>query len=67
MLVLSRKPGEKVSIGTAVRKAGEKSGIGMAITVTVVEVKANRVKIGIEAPEQVSIVRGELDHGPKKP
>ena len=37
MLVLSRKPGEQLRIGDN-------------ITITVVEVRGNRVKIGIEAP-----------------
>jgi carbon storage regulator len=47
MLVLSRKPGEKVQIGKA-------------ITIMVLEVNGNRVRIGIDAPTQVPIVRGEL-------
>lgn len=46
MLVLSRKPGEKVIIGDG-------------ITLTVVEVMGNRVRVGIEAPEQVRILRAE--------
>jgi len=47
MLVLSRKPGEKIVIDGG-------------ITVTVVEVIGNRVKIVLEAPGHVSILRGEL-------
>jgi carbon storage regulator len=47
MLVLSRKPGEKIVIGDG-------------ITVTVVEVDGNRVRLGIEAPADVRILRGEL-------
>jgi carbon storage regulator len=47
MLVLSRKPGEKVVIGNG-------------ITLTVVEVKGNRVRIAFDAQEQVSILRAEL-------
>jgi carbon storage regulator len=47
MLVLSRKPGEKIVI-----EGG--------ITVTVVEVKGNKVRIGIEAPDDVRILRSEL-------
>jgi len=47
MLVLSRKPGEKIHIGTD-------------ITITVASVQGNRVRIGIEAPDQISIVRNEL-------
>ena len=47
MLVLSRKIGEKIDIGSD-------------IVITVVAVQGNKVRIGIEAPEQVTILRGEL-------
>lgn len=47
MLVLSRKPGEQVVIGNN-------------ITVTVVEVIGNRIRIGIDAPDDVRILRAEL-------
>ena len=47
MLVLSRKPGEKVVIGDG-------------ITVTVLEVVGGRVRLGVEAPGDVRILRGEL-------
>jgi len=47
MLVLSRKPGEKIVIDNG-------------IAITVVSVNGNRVRIGIEADDQVSILRGEL-------
>jgi carbon storage regulator len=47
MLVLSRKPGERVAIGSE-------------INITVVEVKGNRAVIAIEAPQSLTIVRGEL-------
>jgi carbon storage regulator len=47
MLVLTRKPGEKVIIGNG-------------ITLTVLEVNGHRVRIGIDAPDQVRILRGEL-------
>jgi carbon storage regulator len=50
MLVLSRKIGEKLIIGDD-------------ITVVVSRISGNRVTIGIEAPPDVRIVRGELaDH-----
>jgi carbon storage regulator len=48
MLVLSRKVGERLVIGGN-------------ITVVVNRVAGNRVTIGIEAPDTVRIVRGELD------
>jgi len=47
MLVLSRKIGEKLVIGDNV-------------TVVVSRVAGNRVTLGIEAPSDVRIVRGEL-------
>jgi len=47
MLVLSRKPGEKIQIGGG-------------ITVTVLELTQNRVRIGIDAPQDVRILREEL-------
>ncbi len=47
MLVLSRKPGEKICLGSD-------------IVVTVLEIKGRQVRLGIEAPERVNIVRAEL-------
>lgn len=47
MLVLSRKPGEKILIGDNV-------------TVTIVRIGPNTVRIGIEAPRDMNIVREEL-------
>jgi carbon storage regulator len=47
MLVLSRKPGEQVYIGDN-------------ITITVVEIKGNRIRLGITAPDNVSVLRAEL-------
>ncbi len=47
MLVLSRKEGEKLVIGEN-------------ITVVVSRVAGNRVTLGIEAPADVRIIRGEL-------
>ena len=47
MLVLSRKPGEKVVIGNG-------------ITLIVVEVRGNRVRRAFDAPDRVRILRAEL-------
>jgi carbon storage regulator len=47
MLVLSRRPGEKVVIDSEIK-------------VTVVEVQGNRVRLAVEAPDQVRILRAEL-------
>lgn len=53
MLVLSRKEGEKLVIGDN-------------ITIVVSKISGNRVTIGIEAPRDVKVVRGELgpEHTP---
>ena len=48
MLVLSRKVDQQIKIGDD-------------ITVTVVRVEGNRVRIGVSAPRDVRILRGELD------
>jgi carbon storage regulator len=55
MLVLSRKPGESVQLGGA---AGQ-------IVVKVIDLGGGRVRLGIEAPKSVTIVRSEL--GPRPP
>jgi carbon storage regulator len=47
MLVLSRKPGEKLHIGDD-------------ITITVLEVRGRTMKLGIEAPREVRVRRSEL-------
>jgi len=47
MLVLSRKPGERICIGGG-------------ICVTVVTIRGQGVRLGIEAPAHVPIVREEL-------
>ncbi len=50
MLVLSRKEGERIVIGDN-------------ITLVISKVSGNRVTIGIEAPRDVKVVRGELQEG----
>jgi len=47
MLVLSRKQQEQIKIGDQ-------------ITVTIGRVKGNTVRVGIEAPRDVRVIRGEL-------
>jgi len=42
------------------RKAGQGLVIGPDVTVTVIEISSGRVRIGIEAPQDVRIRRGEL-------
>ena len=42
------------------RKAGQSLRIGENITVTIVAVENNRVRIAIDAPADISILRSEL-------
>ena len=46
MLVLSRKKGESIFIGD--------------VKVTIVDVKGDRVRIGVEAPKEIPVIREEL-------
>jgi carbon storage regulator len=48
MLVLSRKRGERIIIP------------GCSVTITVVGVEGNRVRLGIAAPAGVAVLREEL-------
>jgi carbon storage regulator CsrA len=48
MLILSRKPGEEIFVGSE-------------IVVSVKHVKGTRVQIAIDAPAHVPILRGELN------
>jgi carbon storage regulator len=47
MLILTRKEGEKVFIGTDIK-------------ISIISVSENQVKVGIEAPPNVKILREEL-------
>ena len=42
------------------RKLGERIAIGDDITITLLEIKGGQVKIGIEAPQSISIHRQEI-------
>ena len=48
MLVLSRRESERILVGGS-------------IVVTVVRVSGDKVRLGIEAPEDVVVLRGELE------
>src|SRR5271166_3425403 len=54
MLVLTRKPGEKVVTSNG-------------ISVTVAQVKGNRVRLAFAAPDDVRIVRAEIARQPEPP
>ena len=47
MLVLSRKTGERIAIGDS-------------IVMTVLTIQGNKVRLGVEAPKEIKIVRQEL-------
>ena len=47
MLILTRRPGEEIQIGDNVK-------------LTVLGMKGNQVRLGIDAPDDVEIVRCEL-------
>lgn len=49
MLVLTRRPGEAIIIN------GD-------IIVRVLQINGNQIRLGIEAPENINIVREELTH-----
>lgn len=50
-LVLSRKTGERILVGDQ-------------ITITVVRIGPNNVRIGIEAPRELPVIREELEAKP---
>jgi carbon storage regulator len=54
MLVLSRKVGERVRIGED-------------IVVTIVDIRGDKVRLGFEAPDDIPIVRTELELAPPEP
>lgn len=47
MLVLSRKPGERILIGDKIQ-------------ITVVRIGPNTVRLGIDAPREINIVRDDI-------
>ena len=54
MLVLSRRESERIRLGDS-------------IVVTVVKVAGDRVRLGIEAPMDILVLRGELERRPVEP
>ncbi len=54
MLVLSRRESERIKLGDS-------------IVVTVIRVGADKVRLGIEAPDDVVVLREELETGGSTP
>lgn len=54
MLVLSRKTSEQIMIGND-------------IVITIVDISGKNVRVGIEAPDHIQILRAELVDGPNEP
>jgi carbon storage regulator len=52
MLVLSRKCSERIVVDLN----------GETVTIEVLKIKGSRVRIGVDAPDQVAIYREELPH-----
>lgn len=52
MLVLSRKRGEEIVLP------------GLGVSIQLVDVRGNRVRLGITAPQSVSVVRREITEPP---
>jgi carbon storage regulator len=48
------------------RKAGESLRIGDDVHIVVVRISSRRVKLGIEAPANVEVLRGELEKKPAR-
>lgn len=53
MLVISRKASDQFIIGEGENKT----------VITILSVKGDRVRLGVEADENVRVVRGELEKG----
>ncbi len=54
MLVLTRRVGERIQVGDEV-------------VITVVRIADGSVRIGVDAPPQVTVLRSELNADPKLP
>jgi carbon storage regulator len=57
---------EEATVLILTRKVGETVMIGDSITVTVLRVKGNQVRLGVNAPKNVSVQREEIFHRIKR-
>lgn len=58
MLILTRRIGERLKIIN--ENVSQNSDIPMVVTVTVLGVKGGQVRIGIDAPKEISVHREEI-------
>ena len=63
MLILSRNEGQKITLG----EPGKTTTFEGEITVTVVELDRNKVRLGFEAPKHVGIYRDDATSRYRKP
>jgi carbon storage regulator len=61
----SKQPGKDTLMLVLRRKVGERLVIAGVITITVLEIDGSRVKLGLSAPPEVSVVREELIGTPR--
>jgi carbon storage regulator len=52
---------EEITMLVLSRKAGERIHIGASVSITVVSVQGNKVRIGIAAPKEIPVMRAELN------
>ena len=54
MLVLARKKGETIRLPD------------VDVTIHISDIRGRTVRVGIEAPEQITVIRGELEEHPRR-
>ena len=60
LFFVSGRYGGKIAMLVLTRKPGERLVIADNIVVTVVDVKGDNIRIGIDAPREVKVYRGEI-------
>ena len=66
-LAVGKYWGKGLQMLVLTRKANESIRIGNGIEITVTEIRGNRVRIGVKAPQSTPIYRGELQPSGEKP
>tara|TARA_B100000945_G_scaffold266885_1_gene226804 strand:+ start:2622 stop:2966 length:345 start_codon:yes stop_codon:yes gene_type:complete len=60
------KPREAVSMLVLSRRRDESIMIGKEITVTIIDIRGDKVRLGIDAPKSISVHREEVFHAIQK-